>query len=316
MMSISRRSLLRIQYASDLHLEILGSVPFPSLLKPVAPVLALAGDIGNPTTPDYHNFLKYCSSNWDHVIVVAGNHEFYNKKPATKWKWSAPSTVAERLQACRDVATSYQNVRFLERERVDISGVAFLGCTLWTDLSDPIAAEEAERRMNDYCLIAVEKERPLRAVDVAEWHARDYAWLDREIAIAAEEEVPAVILTHHLPSFDLIATKYKGAGLINRAFASDCHSLIRRPVQAWISGHTHTAATRIWPQGIQGLVNPLGYPGEKDTGYCREIFVDVSTEAVSGGTADPMLVAAAQVESDRVRVPQMTAEQEQNLEWV
>jgi hypothetical protein len=310
MMSAARRSLLRIQYASDLHLEILGTVPFPSLLKPVAPVLALAGDIGNPKSPDYQNFLKYCSSNWDHVVVVAGNHEFYNKKPGT------PSTVAERLQACQDVATSFQNVRFLERERVDIGGVAFLGCSLWTDLSDPAAADEAESRMNDYRLIAVEKDRPLRAADVASWHARDRAWLDREIAIAAEEERPVVVLTHHLPSFDLIATKYAAAGLINRAFASDCRPLIRRPVRAWIAGHTHTATTRIWPPGIQGLVNPRGYPGETDTGYCREIFVDVSTDANSGSTADPMLVAAAQEESGRAPAPQMTAEQEQNLEWV
>jgi hypothetical protein len=314
MMSTARRSLLRIQYASDLHLEILGSVPFPSILKPIAPVLALAGDIGNPTTPDYQNFLKYCSSNWDHVVLVAGNHEFYNKKPAGKWY--APSTVPERLQACRDVAASFQNVRFLERERVDISGVAFLGCTLWTDLSDPAAASEAESRMNDYRLIAAEKNRVLRAADVTESHARDRAWLDREIAIAAEEEQPVVVLTHHLPSFDLIAAKYKGAGLLNHAFASDCHSLIRRPVRAWIAGHTHTAATRIWPPGIQGLVNPMGYPGEVETGYCREIFVDVSTEAVSGSTADPMLVEAAQEESGRAPVPRMTAEQEQNLEWV
>jgi hypothetical protein len=308
MMPAARRSLLRIQFASDLHLEFLGSVPFPSLLKPVAPVLALAGDIGNPMVPDYQNFLKYCSSNWDHVVLVAGNHEFYNKKPG------ALSTVAERLQACRNVATAFTNVRFLERERVDVGGVAFLGCTLWTDLSDPAAAEEAERRMNDYRLIAVEKNRPLRAADVSAWHARDYAWLDREISIAAEEERPVVVLTHHLPSFDLIATKYKGAGLLNCAFASDCHSLIRRPVRAWIAGHTHTAATRIWQPDIQGLVNPRGYPGETGTGYCREIFVDVSTEATSGCTADPMLVAS--VKSDRGLVPQMTAEQEQNLEWV
>lgn len=316
MISTARRSLLRIQYASDLHLEILGSVPFPSLLKPIAPVLALAGDIANPMTPDYHNFLKYCSSNWDHVVVVAGNHEFYNKKPANKWRYSAPSMVAERLQACRDVAATFPNVHFLERERVDISGVAFLGCTLWTDLSDPAAAAEAENRMNDYHLIATEGSQPLRAVDVAGWHARDRAWLDREIAIAAEEEQPVVVLTHHLPSFDLIAAKYARAGLLNRAFASDCRSLIRLPVRAWIAGHTHTAATRIWQSEIQGLVNPRGYPGEVETGYCREIFVDISTESVSGGTSDPMLVEASREESGRAPVPQMTAEQEQNLEWV
>lgn len=315
MMAAMRRSILRVQYASDLHLEILGEVPFPSLLKPVAPVLALAGDIGNPMEPTYQSFLQYCSRNWDHVVMVAGNHEFYNKKPAEKWKYVVPQTVAERLTACRSVASSFQNVRFLERERVDIGGVAFLGCTLWTDLSEPAAAEEAESRMNDYRLICVDGRR-LRASDVSGWHSRDRAWLNTEISIAAEEERPTVVLTHHLPSFDLIASKYAGFGLINRAFASDCTELLRRPVRAWIAGHTHTAATRNWPAGMQGLVNPRGYPGEKETGYCREIFVDVSTEPVSGATCDPAVVASASAECSRGPAPQMTEEQEQNLEWV
>lgn len=316
MMATIRRNLLRIQYASDLHLEILGAVPFPTLVKPVAPVLALAGDIGNPCEPVYQSFLQYCSRNWDHVVVIAGNHEFYNRKPAEKWKYVAPQTVSERLDACRSVAATFPNVRFLERERVDISGVAILGCTLWTDLSDTEAAEETESRMNDYRLIAVDGKRRLRAANVAGWHARDRVWLNTEISIAAEEERPVVVLTHHLPSFDLIAAKYRGYGLINCAFASDCSELLRRPVRAWIAGHTHTATTRIWPTGVQGLINPRGYPGETDTGYCREIFVDVSTEPVSGATCDPMVVQAVREESGRGPAPQMTEEQEQNLEWV
>ena len=304
MISTARRTLLRVQYASDLHLEILGAVPFPSILKPIAPVLALAGDIGNPCEPVYKTFLQYCSRNWDQVVFIAGNHEFYNRKPTKKW-----NTVAERLEVCRSVATGFPNVHFLERDRVDIGGVAFLGCTLWTDLSDTDAGEEAEARMNDYHLIAVDS-RPLRATDVSRWHARDRAWLNTEIAIAAEEEGPVVVLTHHLPSFDLIASKYASCGLINMAVASDCSELLRKPVRAWIAGHTHTAKTYIWPSGVHGLVNPLGYPGEKETGYCREIFVDVSTEPVSGATYDPILVGLA----DREPALRMTVEQEQNLE--
>jgi hypothetical protein len=309
MLATMRRSLLRVQYASDLHLEVLGAVPFPSLLKPISPVLALAGDIGNPMEPTYQSFLQYCSMNWDNVVIIAGNHEFYNRNPAEK------QTVSERLDACRSVAATFPNVRFLERERADIGGVAFLGCTLWTDLSEAAAAEEAERRMNDYRLICVDG-RQLRATDVAGWHARDRAWLNAEISIAAEEEKPVVVLTHHLPSFDLIAAKYTRYGLLNRAFASDCRELLRKPVRAWIAGHTHTAATRNWLSGVQGLVNPRGYPGEKETGYCREIFVDVSTEPVSGATCDPEVVASVSAECSRGPAPRMTAEQEQNLEWV
>ena len=42
-------NLFRIQYASDLHLELyVKPVSFESILKPVAPYLALAGDVGHP----------------------------------------------------------------------------------------------------------------------------------------------------------------------------------------------------------------------------------------------------------------------------
>lgn len=294
MSSAVRRSLLRVQYASDLHLEILGAVPFPTILKPAAPVLALAGDIGNPCEPVYKSFLQYCSSHWDHVVLIAGNHEFYNRKPAEVWKYLAPQTVAERLEACRSVAAGFQNLRFLERERTDIGDVAFLGCTLWTDLSDEDAAEEAERRMSDYRLIAVSKQFALKTTDVEDWHARDRAWLDKEISMAAEEAKPVVVLTHHLPSFDLIAPKYAKYGLIHMAFASDCSSLLRQPVRAWIAGHTHTAATCIWPTGVQGLVNPRGYPGETETGYSPEIFVDISPDSTSAANTIQQIVTAVQ----------------------
>jgi len=53
------RRFLRIQYASDLHLEHYEKTVFQIMLKPSAPVLVLAGDVGQPGRRSYRDFLYY-----------------------------------------------------------------------------------------------------------------------------------------------------------------------------------------------------------------------------------------------------------------
>lgn len=293
---------LRIQYASDLHLEFAENGPFQPILKPGAPYLALAGDIGWPHKSTYRDFLHYCSRNWQDVFVVAGNHELYNKRLFKQWKHMPPTSIAtaeERLALCAATCAEFPNVHFLNRRRIDRGGVAFLGCTLWTDLTNKDAADAA-LAMNDFRLIATSERQPLTPAIKSEWHFRDRAWLAREIGFCEEEGRPAVVITHHLPSFDLIAERHRGSPL-NAAFASDCSALIRPPVRAWLCGHTHTGVHRTWPHRdgsvTLGAVNPRGYPGEQGTGYSREIFVDISTEPgpqQGGDMRDPLLVDAAE----------------------
>lgn len=301
MIPATRRAFnrMRIQYASDLHLEF-RSGPFPSLLKPAAPILVLAGDVGRPDKPEYRNFLQYCSRNWSHTVVVAGNHEFYNDHLPSLWPRYPPHTVAHRRGMCATAAAEFPNVYFLQQGRKVIDGVAFLGATLWTDLSDPTNAIAAEARMNDYRVITETGCEPITAALGNRWHWADRTWLLREIAACAEEARPAVVITHHLPSFQLISPRFADAGPLNASFASDAEELIRAPVAAWIAGHTHVGA-HAHINGVQVCVNPAGYPAESgrgSTGYCRELFLEISTELEGGGGGaadfrDPMLVAAA-----------------------
>jgi hypothetical protein len=262
---------------------------------------------------------------------VAGNHELYNSRHAGNWKHMPVGSVdiaQKRIDQCQRIADEFRNVHFLNRRRVDRDGVAFLGCTLWTDLSHG-GAVEAGRMMNrqvptgrhydvtdkvpsygtllnDYRLIAVldgdEKPMPITPDITSAWHFMDYLWLNREISGCEEEGRPAVVITHHLPTHDLISLQYKDHPL-NAAFASHCDDLIRSPVRAWIAGHTHTGAHRTWRHEdgsvTLGVVNPKGYPGEQGTGYSREIFVDISAEPGNGGDSrDPLLVGAADLVED------------------
>lgn len=60
---------------SDIHSELSKSIP--NLIFPTQNI-ALCGDIGNPFMDTYKKILDICSEHYQHVFVIAGNHEYYN----------------------------------------------------------------------------------------------------------------------------------------------------------------------------------------------------------------------------------------------
>jgi predicted phosphodiesterase len=72
---------MKIQYASDLHLEFSENYSFlkRNPLKPAGDILVLAGDIGYLNDDNYrhHPFWDWVSDNFEQVIVAVGNHELY-----------------------------------------------------------------------------------------------------------------------------------------------------------------------------------------------------------------------------------------------
>ena len=153
---------MKIQAISDLHLEFRDY----EIKNNGADVLVLAGDIlvaepmrktpydaelteGDSISEEshsrrmavrYRSFLKKCSKEFDHVIYVAGNHEFYNGK------WN------QGIDVLRTECERYTNVHFLDDETININGVNFIGGTLWTDYNGgcPITKVECQLSMNDY----------------------------------------------------------------------------------------------------------------------------------------------------------------------
>ena len=120
------KRLLRIQYASNLHLEHYDKVAFQPILKPVAPILALAGNLGEPGRRAYRDLFHYCSRNWDHVFVVAGDQEL--KHPYR--------TADDQMAICKAITAEWPNVHFLNRTRVDREGLTFLGVPLIQKIAD------------------------------------------------------------------------------------------------------------------------------------------------------------------------------------
>jgi predicted phosphodiesterase len=104
---------MKIQVLSDLHLEF---IPFQPLITD-ADVVVLAGDIHLGTEG-----LQWAKEIFTDkiVIYVLGNHEYY---------YHTTPTLIHQL---RQLAIHSQ-VHVLENESIEIEGVKFFGCTLWTD---------------------------------------------------------------------------------------------------------------------------------------------------------------------------------------
>ena len=248
---------MRVHILSDLHMEF-APAEIPST---DADVVVLAGDI--------HLGAKGCE--WARkqfpdkpVIYVPGNHEYY--------KHSLPELV-ETLKAEMDGS----NVCVLENDAVEIKGITFLGCSLWTDFrlsGDPVAAMRmAEHNMSDYHIIRFNPEhRPLQPQDTVRLHEESVAWLRGQLARC--NPARTVVVTHHAPSARAEAPCHANSPL-KPAFSSNLDSLIEGSgVPLWIYGHTHFNAdfragkTRV-------LTNQRGYPDERCVGFKAGLVVEV-----------------------------------------
>lgn len=327
---------MRLQYASDLHLEVHPTPAFASLLRPVAPYLALCGNIGRADKPEeLRAFLGWCAARWQRVFYVAGNHEHWGED-ADRWAQHPPVPAATVPAALRAIAAPFPNVTVLDREAQFLPehNVAVLGATLWSAVA-PAEVHEAVTYVRDYQRIS--REGPdglLQRVGPAEttaWHVRDAAWLDAAIAEWGARGAAVVVLTHHLPTPQLTPVRYRGLPL-NSCFATDCSHLLRAPVKAWLCGHSHGAVTLTAGEGVLCSLNARGYPGGEAPvpGYCDRLFVDVAgpdAEALARLEAegpDPLLQAAAagllayeEMEQDAARAVSLRAAQQdaEELEW-
>jgi Icc-related predicted phosphoesterase len=218
-------NMVSIQILSDAHTEFGFPIdqPFSTKLRK-ADIMVLAGDIVTKACL-LKDYLDICKRFSKYVIFVPGNHEYYNG-----------STDEEYETVCNTV----ENVTFLQRKRVCIEGIWFAGATLWSDVN-----EFAIDLMND----------PFILEEVHLRHNTDKKWLDENV------KEGDIVVTHHLPSFQLIHEKYKGS-LVTSGFASNMDGLIRKlKPQLWICGHTHVPFDTVI-EDVRIIINPIGYPGE------------------------------------------------------
>ncbi len=248
--------MVRLHLLSDLHLEF-------DDYKPAftgADVVILAGDISTKARG-----VRWASEVFScPVLYVPGNHEYYS------------GHFPRMLEKMR-MNSAGTNVHVLDRDAIVISGVRFLGATMWTDFASTGSATwgaiTARTVMNDYKQIrAGENFRRLKPEDLAEESAKTRLWLQGQL----DKPFPGktVVITHHAPLMRSLA-EYPDSGThVDASYANDWKDLMGlEKVTLWVHGHSHQAVD-YEEAGTRIVSNPLGYAGEK-TGFDPKLTITI-----------------------------------------
>lgn len=209
-----------IQYVSDVHVDIHKTIP---KIKPLSRYLAVCGDVGIPSSPYWKAFMTQVSQDFEKVFFVPGNHDFdlgpiYRQYQVQKWT----PIMKEICESLGNVHYLNKDSYYLEKEKIKI-----LGATLWSR-AFPSVNNQSFHEGN-----------LMEHQSHVDWFAENIAQHKK-----TQTEDDLVILTHFVPTFQLIEEKYKNytnALIRTSRFATDLERfLINPPVKVWICGHSHS----------------------------------------------------------------------------
>lgn len=249
---------MEIRLMSDLHVEYYKTSKeltdkitryYPDIKKETE-ILIVAGDIGrafNGDKPDvkYIETLKYLASRWKNIILVPGNHEWYSSTIPMSQVNDYISNQCEKL-----------GIEYLNKDVLQKWGYTFIGCTLWTDIT-----YTAYKRLNP------EHKTFITYNELKQLHRNHVEWIQTSLEKVKRHNGQSVVITHHLPSKDLIHDKYLHPrfAVSESAYSTDLNFLIHRyspQIKYWFCGHSHMSnCTRIDETIL--LLNPLGNPDEE-----------------------------------------------------
>ena len=226
----TRTNDIVFQYLSDLHIEnnMNKGIPFIKKVKPNAySCLILAGDIGEPFSKQFWQFIQQQCHEFDIVIFVCGNHEFYQK------------SIKQTLDFLRQMKRDKQlfNFHILYKDTIELDNCSIIGSTLWT-YTPPEAEKDVLSCINDYKYIEdffnnVKK--------------RNDAWFDNVCFIQNEIEKikrskppghKIIVVTHHAPELENTSHPRHEGSVLNYNFACNLKLVVNK-VDYWIFGHTH-----------------------------------------------------------------------------
>lgn len=209
------KTKFKLQYLSDVHLEYKYKVP---RIKKQANNLALLGDIGNPFTTKYHDFIYQASNEFEKVFLIAGNHEYWHNK-----------SISHTNYKIMDICSKFNNVNFMNNQYYLNNNILILGSTLWSNI---YKSNHLIKGDNKYINISCNELNHL--------YNNCINWLKKEIKNNQDKDI--IILTHFVPTFKLIEDKYKTKHFkkYNDRFTTNLDYMIKKPIIAWLCGHSHS----------------------------------------------------------------------------
>lgn len=246
---------MKLRIASDLHLEF-ADYEFTPHDEDKDTVLILAGDIVTINSlKNYKSFFDKISSQFKKVLLICGNHEYYN------------STLSS-ISTYRTYLTKYKNIKLLDNWSTVIDGVYFIGSTLWTDFNsqNENTMNSAQHNLNDYKVIKVKEdngeEREILSTDILNAHllSRKYLFNTVKRFRRVDPNAKIVVISHHAPSVESISENFRSGPLFGLYHSNLHHEISKTKPNLWVHGHTHTSSD-YQLEDTRVVCNPRGYSG-------------------------------------------------------
>ena len=269
---------LRIDLMSDLHVEGWADQwePAPGERQaawrsfrpdgPPADVAVIAGDCANSVERSAAVILE-AATHWPEVVVVDGNHEYYDTDEGGR-------TLDAAYDAWRTLLAAAPNVHVLAPGRGwcdERHKVQFLGANGWYDLE----AGPQDRDMQ--WMLWWRRSLDMRRIDFGDRWPRERAKaeaqaLARDVARAAgDPNVDAIVVVTHTQPSRAVLGEYADPNHPDAGQNGQYVSVALEAVPAhdrhgklgtWLYGHTHTPGRRC-VAGIEYVTQPRGFPYER-----------------------------------------------------
>ena len=252
---------MKIQFASDLHLEMVANATWLQShpLEVAGDILVLAGDTAYLEEGIPNWFLDWASDSYQQVLLIPGNHEYYHygdiAKREESWQWMLR-----------------KNVGYYYNKVVNIGGIDFILSTMWSHIPE-VDMFQVQRGLNDFYQILCH-DSLMTPDDFNAEHERCKQFIIKSIAESKAKHI--VVVTHHVPTLQAVAPQHQGSAL-SSAFAVEMGNLIADSrIDYWIYGHSHTNID-IEIGGAKIVANQLGYIAhdEQHNGFSKSRYIEL-----------------------------------------
>lgn len=217
---------MKIQYASDLHLEFKENTGLLSLqpLDVKGDILVLAGDIHVMKGLSWkkHPFFDWCVEHYEQTYIIPGNHEYYGRIELTKRFENYECFIRD-------------NVRYINNRSIIHESSELFFTTLWSII--PVAEMAAVQLGLTDCHRIKYRGVGFTANGYKTLHQHCIDWLSG--ALEKSNAKHRIVVTHHQPTLRISDSRFVSSP-INSAFAVNLDYFIEQyHPEYWIYGHTH-----------------------------------------------------------------------------
>lgn len=210
-------------------LEYRSTFLFSDLIKPVAPILCLTGNIASPYSKITKRFVDWASNNWEHVLWVPGYTELAPKNGLHY------VTMNDALHTMEDLIHHKSNIKIMCNKVFKIENTPYLF------LGSPLFGYGHTRDILFHCDGSHNSINTVKSFQLNNIAQANLRWLDGHIEEAKEHNERVICLTYSPPvrqvckDRDLERTNWM-VGMFP--------TLLRHPVYVWIVGDMYESVIR------------------------------------------------------------------------